>query len=171
MQKPSPKHNSSHSEQQCRGLRTHANSQKQHTVDRLTAAIVSLEQRHQPISARAIYEECGLEYTSIVRNPQAHRLFQEHSTFLKEKGKRKKASQPFDSRSRDPRPIQEKPQNVSRLDELEKQLKAAAAEAAILLEKLVEKDITIAELQAKIAKYEEYLGRLRLLIQKQEHQE
>jgi hypothetical protein len=40
-----------------------------------------------------------------------------------------------------------------------------------LLEEFVQKDITIAKLQAKIAEYEDYLGRLRIEIQREEHGE
>src|SRR5713101_176814 len=83
-----------HSEQQLSGLRAHAQAQKQGTVERLKTAITSLQAHHQPISARTIYEECGLAYASIRRNPEALLLYQQHSTFLKQKCKRAKASQP-----------------------------------------------------------------------------
>lgn len=65
-----------YSELQLAGLRAHAQAQKQSTVDRLRAAITALEAQHQPISARTIYEECGLTYASFRRNPEALLLYQ-----------------------------------------------------------------------------------------------
>jgi len=59
------------SEQQLVGLRAHAQAQKQSTVERLRTAITSLQAQQQPISARTIYQECGLADASIRRNPEA----------------------------------------------------------------------------------------------------
>src|SRR6266566_1760410 len=91
-----------YSEQQLAGLREHAQAQKQSTVDRLEAAIASLTAQHKLISARTIREECGLEYASFRRNPEALLLYQQHSTFLKQKRKRAKASHPDAPTPRDP---------------------------------------------------------------------
>jgi hypothetical protein len=70
------------------GLRAHAQAQKQGTVERLRSAITSLQVQHKPISARTIYEECGLEYAYIRRNPEALLLYQLYITFLKRELKR-----------------------------------------------------------------------------------
>ena len=59
-----------YSEQQLAGMRAHAQTQKQSTVERLRSAITSLQAQHKPISARTIYEECGLAYASFRRNPE-----------------------------------------------------------------------------------------------------
>src|SRR6266566_2143614 len=91
-----------YTEQQLAGLRDHAHIQKQNTIRRLEAAIVSLTAQHKPISARTIYEECGLEYASLRRNPDALLLYQQHSTFLKQKRKRTKVSPPDAPSPRDP---------------------------------------------------------------------
>jgi hypothetical protein len=69
-------------EQQLAGMRAHSQTQKQSTMERLRSAITSLQAQHKPISARTIREECGLEYASIRRNPEALLLYQQHSMFL-----------------------------------------------------------------------------------------
>src|SRR5712692_7422026 len=91
-----------YSELQLVGLLTHTEERKQATVDRLRAAILSLETSGQPISARTIQEKCGLEYASIRRNPEALLLYQQHSTFLKQKRKRAKTPHPDALASCDP---------------------------------------------------------------------
>src|SRR6266516_193166 len=91
-----------YTEQQLAGLREHANAQKQQTLSRLEAAIASLATQHKPISARTIYEECGLEYASIRRNPEALLLYQQHSTFLKRERKRTRTLCPDTVSPRDP---------------------------------------------------------------------
>ena len=77
-----------YSDEQLAGLRTHTLAQKQETVDRLSRAIDALTAKKQPISIKTIREECGLEYNSIKRNPEALLLYQQHSTFLKRERKR-----------------------------------------------------------------------------------
>jgi hypothetical protein len=158
-----------YSQQQLAGLRAHAKAQKQSTVERLRTAITSLQARNQPISARTIYEECGLEYASFRRNPEALLLYQQHSTFLKRERKRTKRVCPDIPSPRDPLLAYKKPDLVARLriaqaryDEMEKQ------HAAILAD-YVQKDVKIAELEAELTRYREYLEGLRLTIQQQEH--
>ncbi len=92
----------SYSEQQLAGLRTHARTQKQSTVERLRSAITSLQAQQKPISARTIYEECGLTYASLRRNPEALLLYQQHSTFLKRERKRTRTACPDTVAPRDP---------------------------------------------------------------------
>lgn len=111
---PSP-----HTEQQLAGLRDHAQAQKQHTVSRLEAAIASLTAQHKPISARTIREGCGLEYASLRRNPEALHLYQQHSTFLKQKRKRTKTSLPGASTPRDPLLAYKKADLVARVRKAE----------------------------------------------------
>jgi hypothetical protein len=91
-----------YSRQRLSGLDAHCTAQKRATVERLTAAIKSLKVKKLPISIRTIREECGLEYNSIKRNPEAHLLYQQHSTFLKSKRKQMKSPQPTTPTSRDP---------------------------------------------------------------------
>jgi hypothetical protein len=94
-----------HSDKQLTGLRTHALAQKQATVDRLRYAIDALQAKKQPISIKTIREECGLEYNSIKRNPEALLLYQQHSTFLKRERKRTRTACPDTS----PAGLQEDP--------------------------------------------------------------
>ncbi len=159
-----------YSEQQFAGLRAHAQAQKQSTVERLRSAITALDAQHQPISARTIYEECGLEYASIRRNPEALLLYQQHSTFLKQKRKRTKASHPDAPTPRDPLLAYKKMDLVARVHKAEELLKEREHQHATLLQDYVQKDIKIAELEAELARHREYLEGLRLTFQRQEHQ-
>ncbi len=166
----SPASPRTYSEQQLVGLHAHAQAQKQNTVERLAAAIASLNLQKKPISARTIYEECGLAHAALRRNPESLQLFQRHSTFLKRKRKQKK-SLPDASSPRDPMPTSKKSlpadsdlKEKQRCEELE-------AQNTMLLEVMVQKDITIAELQARLAAHEEYLGEHRTQLKRQEYQE
>lgn len=157
------------SEQQLAGLRDHAQTQKQHTFSRLEAAIASLTAQHKPISARTIREECGLEYASIRRNPEALLLYQQHSTFLKQKRKRAKAPHPDAPMPRDPLLAYKKADLVARVRKTEELLKTREEQHATLLQDYVQKDVKIAELEAEVARHRQYLEGLRLTIQRQEH--
>lgn len=159
-----------YSEHQLAGLRTRAAAQKQNTVDRLRIAITSLDVQKKSISAKTIYEECGLEYASIRRNPEALLLYQQHSTFLKQKRKRAKASPPDTPSPRDPLLAYKKADLVARVHKAEELLKAREQQHAMLLQDYVQKDIKIAELEAELARHREYLEGLRLTLQRQEHQ-
>jgi hypothetical protein len=159
-----------YTEQQLAGLRAHAQAQKQSTIDRLRTAITSLQEQHKPISARTIYEECGLEYASIRRNPEALLLYQQHSTFLKQQRKQKKAPQPDTLSPRDPLLAYKKTDLMARMRKAEELLKAQEQQYATLLPDYVQKDIKIAELEAELARHRQYLEGLRLTIQRQEHQ-
>lgn len=159
-----------YSEQQLVGLRTHTQEQKQATVDRLRAAILSLETSGKPISARTIQEKCGLEYASIRRNSEALLLYQQHSTFLKQKRKRAKVSQPEAPTPHDPLLTYKKSDLATRVRKAEDLLNTREQQHATLLQDYVQKDIKIAELEAELAKHRQYLERLRLTMQRQEHQ-
>lgn len=160
----------SYTERQLAGLRDHAQAQKQHTVSRLEAAITSLTAQHKPISARTIYEECGLAYAALRRNPEALLLYQQHSTFLRQQRKRAKASQPDTPSPRDPLLAYKKTDLVARVRKAEELLKTQEQQHATLLQDYVQKDIKIAELEAELARHRQYLEGLRLTMQRQEHQ-
>lgn len=159
-----------YSEQQLAGLRAHAQTQKQSTVERLRSAITSLQAQHKPISARTIYEECGLAYASLRRNPEALLLYQQHSTFLKRERKRTRTSCPDTSSPRDPLLAYKKTDLVTRVRKAEELLKARETQHATLLQDYVQKEVKIAELEAELAQHREYLEGLRLTLQRQEHQ-
>src|SRR5579875_237898 len=158
-----------YSEQQLAGLRNHAQAQKQSTVSRLEAAIASLTAQHKPVSARTIREECGLEYASLRRNPEALLLYQQHSTFLKQKRKRARASFSNAPARREPLLAYKKIDLVIRVRKAEELLKAQEQHSQ-LLQDYAQKDIKIAELEAELARHRQYLEGLRLTIQRQEHQ-
>jgi hypothetical protein len=158
-----------YSEQQLAGLRTHAQARKQSTVDRLRTAIASLHAQHKPISASTIREECGLEYASIRRNPEALLMYQQHSTFLKRERKRTKTSCPDTPSPRDPLLAYRKTQLVVMLREERTHRQETEKQQAQLLQEYVQRDVKIAQLEAELAQYRGYLERLRISIQQQEH--
>jgi len=158
-----------YSEQQLAGLRAHAQAQKQGTVERLMVAITSLQARNQPISARTIYEECGLEYASIRRNPEALLLYQQHSTFLKRERKRTRTRCPDSVSPRDPLLAYKKPDLVARLRQEQTRCVELETQHVTILADYVQKDVKIAELEAELARYREYFEGLRLQVQQQEH--
>src|SRR5713226_4835283 len=133
-----------YSEQQLAGLREHAQAQKQSTVDRLEAAIASLTTQHKLISARTIYEECGLEYASLRRNPEALLLYQQHSTFLKRERKRTKTPCPDTVSPRDPLLAYKKPDLVARLRQEQARCTMLETQYATILQDYVQRDVKIA---------------------------
>jgi len=159
-----------YSEQQLAGLRAHAQAQKQSTVDRLRTAITALEAQHQPISARTIHEECGLEYASIRRNPEALLLYQQHSTFLKRERKRAKTACPETVSPRDPLLAYKKHDLVARLRQEQTRRTQLEMQYANMLQDYVQRDVKIAELEAELARYREYFEGLCMTVQQQEHQ-
>jgi hypothetical protein len=158
-----------YSEEQLAGLRTHALAQKQATVDRLRQAIDTLTAKKLPISIKTIREECGLEYNSIKRNPEALLLYQQHSTFLKRERKRTKISSPGTVAPRDPLLAYKKTQLATMLREERTQRQDTEQQQAQLLQEYVQKDVKIAQLEAELAQYRGYLERLRIQVQQQEH--
>jgi hypothetical protein len=158
-----------YSEQQISGLRGHARTQKQNTVSRLEAAIASLTMQHKPISAKTIREECGLEYASFRRNPEALLLYQQHSTFLKRERKRTRTACPDTVSPRDPLLANKKPDLVARLRQVQARCAELETQHAAILADYVQKDVKIAELEAELARYREYFEGLRLQVQQKEH--
>jgi hypothetical protein len=159
-----------YSEQQLAGLHIHAHAQKQSTIDRLRSAIAALEAQHRPISSRTIREECGLEYASIRRNPEALLLYQQHSTFLKRERKHTRTACPDTISPRDPLLAYKKTDLVIRVRKAEELLKTREQQHDTLLQDYVQKDIKIAELESELARHRQYLEGLRLTMQRQEHQ-
>ena len=159
-----------YTEQQLAGLHAHTQAQKQSTVERLSSAITILTAQHKPISARTIYEECSLEYAALRRNPEALLLYQQHSTFLKQKRKRAKTPQPDAPEPRDPFLSYKKADLVVRLRNEQTSRKKWEAQHTALLQEYVQKDVKIAALEAELAQYRTYLEGLRLTIHQQEHQ-
>jgi len=158
-----------YSEQQLAGMRAHAQTQKQSTVERLRSAITSLQAQHKPISARTIYEECGLAYASFRRNPEALLLYQQHSTFLKRERKHTRTACPDTVSPRDPLLAYKKPDLVARLRQSQARCTELETQHATILADYVQKDVKIAELEAELAPYREYFEGLRLQMQQQEH--
>lgn len=158
-----------YSEQQLAGLRSHAEAQKQSTVERLRIAITSLQEQHKSISARTIYEECGLEYASFRRNPEALLLYQQHSTFLKHERKRTRTTCPDTVSPRDPLLAYKKPDLVARLRQEQAYHAEREIQYATLLQDYVQRDVKIVELEAELTRYREYFEGLRLQVQRQEH--
>jgi hypothetical protein len=159
-----------YTEQQLAGLREHTQAQKQNTVERLRTAIASLQAQHKPISARTIYEECGLAYAALRRNPEALLLYQQYSTFLKQQRKGTKAPLPDTPSPRDPLLAYKKTDLVARVRKAEELLKAREQQYATLLQDYVQKDVKIVELEAELARHRQYLEGLRITMQRQEHQ-
>jgi hypothetical protein len=164
-----PPINRTTSSQQLAGLRAHTQTQKQKTVGRLSHAITSLQEQHKPISARTIYEECGLTYASFRRNPEALLLYQQHSTFLKRERKRTRTACPDAISPRDPLLAYKKPDLVARLRQEQARRAELEMQYATILQDYVQRDVKIAELEAELARYREYFEGLRLNVQQQEH--
>ena len=158
------------SEQQLVGLRTRAQAQKQNTVKRLEAAIASLKAQSKPVSARTIREECGLEYTSIRRNPEALLLYQQNSAYLKQKRKRTKETQQTSPVPRDPLLAYKKIDLITRLRAEQVRCAGLEGQHADLLQEYIQRDMRIAELEAELARYREYFEQLRITSHQQEHQ-
>ncbi len=158
-----------YSQEQLAGLRTHALARKQATVERLSRAIDALTAKKQPISMKTIREECGLEYNSIKRNPEALLLYQQHSTFLKRERKRTRTACPDTVAARDPLLAYKKARLAAMLREERTQRQETEKQQARLLEEYVQKDVKIAQLEAELAQYRSYLERLRIQVQQQEH--
>jgi hypothetical protein len=158
-----------YSEEQLVGLRTHTLAQKQATVDRLRQAIDTLTAKKLPISIKTIREECGLEYNSIKRNPEALLLYRQHSTFLKRERKSTKTPCPDTPSPRDPLLAYKKTQLATMLREERAQRQETEQQQARLREDYVQKDVKIAQLEAELAQYRGYVERLRISIQQQEH--
>jgi hypothetical protein len=146
------------------GLRVSTTARRQKTVNRLRTAIESLKSKKQAITAQTIYAECGLHYSSYVRNEEAITLFRASSTHLTEKRRRTKLKQKTgddptpEPSSRDPLLNYKKPQLVMRLRDAQQQILDLERERAILAEACLLRDTRVAELEAKLKELEPYWG-------------
>ncbi len=148
------------SETQLAALRQSTTARKQATVERLRTAIASLKEKKQEISVQTIYEECGLRYAAIHRNPEALALFRANSTHLSASKKRNKRRQHTDgaanSSPRDPLLNYKKLQLVARLRTAQQQLLEVQRQQAVLVEASVKREARIAELESRLAELEPY---------------
>ena len=149
-----------YSEAQLAGIKQSTTARRLATVERLRTAIDALKAKKQEISVQTIYDECGLRYAAIHRNPEALALFRANSTYLvaeKKRNKRKprKASEATPAPC-DPLLNYKKPQLVARLRLAQQQLLEAQQNQATLVEARLQQEAKIAELEAKLAVLEPY---------------
>src|SRR5260370_22494600 len=77
------------SEAQLAALQQSTTARRLATVERLRTAIDALKAKKREISVQTIYDECGLGYAAIHRNPEALALFRANSTHLVAEKKRR----------------------------------------------------------------------------------
>jgi len=169
-----------HSQEQLAGLRASTSTRKQETVERLRAAIASLKEKKQDITAQNIYAESGLHYSSYVRNEEAIALFRARSTYLTEKKQRTKRKQKTSDVTgshpspRDPLLNYKKPQLVMRLREAQQQILNLQQQLAVLADGCLQRDARVVELEAKLSELEPYrtfVEQVRLRVRHEEHGE
>jgi len=165
-----------YTEGQLAGLHASTSARKQETVERLRTAIESLKRKKQEITAQSIYAECGLHYSSYVRNEEAITLFRASSTYLTQQKQRTKRKRKTDDgvapKPRDPLMAYKKPQLVLRLREAQQQLQNMEQRLAVLADACLQRDMRVVELEAKLAELEPYrnfVEQIRLRIQHEEH--
>jgi hypothetical protein len=155
-----PRLPSTYSEAQLAGIKQSTTARRLATVERLQAAIDALKAKKQEISVQTIYNECGLRYAAIHRNPEALELFRANSTHLVAAKKRNKRKLRGDSEAtpapRDPLLSYKKPQLVARLHSAQQQLLEVQQSQAALVEVRLKQETRIAELEAKLAALEPY---------------
>ncbi|HEU5374141.1 MAG TPA: hypothetical protein VFV38_01760 [Ktedonobacteraceae bacterium] len=161
MKKPAkPRKQRAPSEAQLAALHASTTARRQMTVERLQAAINALNAKKQAITVQGIYEECGLRYAAIHRNPEALELFRANSTHLvaarKQRRRKPHMSEEASSTSRDPLLNYKKPQLVARLRATQQQLQDMQTQQALLVEARLKQEARIAELEAKLAVLEPY---------------
>jgi len=149
-----------YSEAQLAGIKQLTTARRLATVERLRAAIDALKEKNQEISVQTIYDECGLRYAAIHRNPEALALFRANSTHLvaaKKRNKRKLyAGSEIPPSPRDPLLNYKKPQLVARLRSAQQQLLEVRQQQAALVEARLKQETRIAELEAKLAVLKPY---------------
>ncbi len=148
------------SESQLTALRRSTTARKLATVERLRTAIASLKEKKREISVQTLFEECGLRYAAIHRNPEALALFRANSTNLvakKKQTRRKRTTSDEEAISpRDPLLAYKKLQLVERLREAELQAQAAKQQLAMSVDASMKREARIAELEARLAELEPY---------------
>jgi hypothetical protein len=181
MMKPKTRHHAprlprTYSETQLAGIKQSTTARRRATVERLRTAIDALKAKKQEISVQTIYEECGLRYAAIHRNPEALALFRANSTHLVATKKQRKRKFPADEDAtlepRDPLLSYKKPQLIARLRSAQQQLLEARLQQAAQVEARLKQEARIAELEAKLAALEPYrtfVEQVRRDMQNKEH--
>ena len=163
--KPKTKRRSPHlprtySEAQLVGIKQSTTARRLATVERLRTAIDALKAKKQEISVQTIYDECGLRYAAIHRNPEALALFRANSTHLVEASKQRKRKPSTDEEAtpapRDSLLSYKKPQLVARLRVAQELLLKGQQQLAVQAEVAIQREARIAELEARLAELEPY---------------
>ncbi len=170
-----PRFPRTYSEAQLAGIKQSTMTRRLATVERLRTAIDALKAKKQEISVQTIYNECGLRYAAIHRNPEALALFRANSTHLvtaKKQNRRKPhaGSEQVPS-PRDPLLSYKKSQLVARLRLAQQQLLEVQQSQAALVETRLKQETRIAELEAKLAALEPYrtfVEQMRVQMQREE---
>lgn len=164
---------SNYPEQRLAGLRRHAAQQQQATLSRLRAAIEALKARGEPITVQTIRAESHLDYKSYARNPEALKLFQEYSTYLsakrKEARKRRKKEAGAKDPPKDPLLNYKRPQLAARLRQEIQRREEVEGQYRQLLEDRLQVDLKVMQLEAELARYQQFLGHMRAQAQQAEH--
>ncbi len=174
MVKSSQQNSSGYTEQRLEGLRRHAASQRQATLSRLRTGISALEARGEPITVHTIRAESGLDYKSYARNPEALKLFQEHSTYLSAKRKeirKKQRMRSGEEKALRPDPLlnYKRPQLAARLRQEMQRREEIEGQYRQLLEDRIQTDLKVMQLEAELARYQQFLGHMRTQAQQAEH--
>jgi hypothetical protein len=179
--KPKTKHrpprlSRTYSEAQLVGIKQSTTARRLATVERLQAAIDALKARKQEISVQTIYDECGLRYAAIHRNPEALALFRANSTNLVAKKKRTRRKHDESSQStpspRDPLLAYKKPHLVERVRAAEQRLLDVQQQSTVQIDASMKREAHIAELEAKLAELEPYrtfVEQVRAQMSREEH--
>jgi hypothetical protein len=148
------------SEAQLAALRQSTSARRLATIERLRTAIDALKAKNQEISVQTIYDECGLRYAAIHRNPEALALFRANSTNLVAKKKRTRRKHDESSQStpspRDPLLAYKKPLLVERVRTAEQRLLDVQQQLAVQVDASIQREARIAELEATLAELEPY---------------
>jgi len=149
-----------YSEAQLAGIKQSTTERRLATVERLRTAIGALKAKKQEISVQTIYDECGLRYAAIHRNPEALALFRANSAHLvaakKQRKRKPRADEETTPAPRDPLLSYKKPQLVARLRSAQQQLLEVQKQQAVMVEARLKQEAKIAELEAKLAVLEPY---------------
>ncbi len=150
-----------YSDAQLAGIKQSTTARRLATVERLRTAIDALRAKRQEISVQTIYDECGLRYAAIHRNPEASALFRANSAHLVAAKKRNKRRPSAEEEATplallDPLLSYKKPQLVARLRSVQQQLLEAQQQQALLVEARLKQEAKVAELEAKLAVLEPY---------------
>jgi hypothetical protein len=148
------------SEAQLAALRQSTMARKQATVERLRTTIASLKAKKCEISVQTIFEECGLRYAAIHRNPEALALFRANSTNLVAKKKQARRKMTMSDEGaiapRDPLLAYKKQQLVERLRKTQQQLQETQQQLAMSVDASMKREAHFAELEARLAVLEPY---------------